>query len=104
MLPMTVLRRFDCVLEHSKELILAKHQALEAKNKLLPPEKRLIDFDSTSLSPSSPRWIFTRIAWTTLPWVLTYFPSSKEYVMSFAPPGGDGIESKLSTVIVCASP
>ncbi len=47
MLPMTVLRRFDCVLEHSKKQILAKHQAMEAKNKTLPAAKRINDFDPT---------------------------------------------------------
>jgi len=47
MLPMTVLRRFDCVLEHSKAQILAKHQAMVAKNVTLVPEKRLTDFDPT---------------------------------------------------------
>jgi type I restriction enzyme M protein len=47
MLPMTVLRRFDCVLEHSKAQILAKHQAMVAKNETLKPENRLTDFDPT---------------------------------------------------------
>ena len=47
MLPMTVLRRFDCVLGHSKENVLTKYKALEAKNKALSPEKRLKDFDPT---------------------------------------------------------
>jgi len=47
MLPMTVLRRFDCVLEHSKKQILAKHEAMVAKNKTLPEGKRINDFDPT---------------------------------------------------------
>ncbi len=47
MLPMTVLRRFDCVLEHSKAQILAKHEAMLAKNKTLPEGKRINDFDPT---------------------------------------------------------
>ena len=44
---MTVLRRFDCVLEHSKAQILAKHEAMVAKNKTLPPAKQINDFDPT---------------------------------------------------------
>ena len=47
MLPMTVLRRFDCVLEHSKNQILAKHVAMVAKNKTLPAAKQINDFDPT---------------------------------------------------------
>ena len=47
MLPMTVLRRFDCVLEHSKKQIIAKHEAMVAKNKTLPEGKRINDFDPT---------------------------------------------------------
>ena len=47
MLPMTVLRRFDCVLEHSKAQILAKHEAMVAKNKTLPEAKRIQDYDPT---------------------------------------------------------
>lgn len=34
MLPMVVLRRFDCVLEHSKSKVLAKYKALEAAGKV----------------------------------------------------------------------
>lgn len=34
MLPMTVLRRFDCVLEHSKEKVLKKHAQLQAVGKV----------------------------------------------------------------------
>lgn len=34
MLPMTVLRRFDCVLAHSKQQVLKKHAALEAMGKV----------------------------------------------------------------------
>ncbi len=34
MLPMTVLRRFDCVLAHSKQQVLKKHAALEATGKI----------------------------------------------------------------------
>jgi len=47
MLPLTVLRRFDCVLEHSKAKVLAKHKALVAKNETLPAERQLKDFDPT---------------------------------------------------------
>ncbi len=42
MLPMTVLRRFDCVLEHSKAQIFAKYEAMVAKNKTLPEAKRIL--------------------------------------------------------------
>ena len=34
MLPMTVLRRFDCVLEHSKEKVLKKYAQLQASGKV----------------------------------------------------------------------
>ncbi|MEY4243608.1 MAG: hypothetical protein RLZZ245_1193 [Verrucomicrobiota bacterium] len=47
MLPMTVLRRFDCVLEHSKKQILAKHEAMVAKNKTVPANKQISDVDPT---------------------------------------------------------
>jgi type I restriction enzyme M protein len=34
MLPLTVLRRFDCVLESSKAAVLKKHARLEAVGKI----------------------------------------------------------------------
>jgi len=41
MLPMTVLRRFDCVLEHTKEQVVKKHAQLEASGKVKNPDATL---------------------------------------------------------------
>ncbi len=41
MLPMTVLRRFDCVLEQTKDKVLAKHAQLEASGKVKNPDATL---------------------------------------------------------------
>lgn len=41
MLPMTVLRRFDCVLERTKADVLAKNAAIEKANKVLPEERQI---------------------------------------------------------------
>jgi len=41
MLPMTVLRRFDCVLELTKDKVLAKHAQLEASGKVKNPDATL---------------------------------------------------------------
>jgi type I restriction enzyme M protein len=40
MLPLTVLRRFDCVLEPTKAAVLKKHTELQAKNKELKAKKK----------------------------------------------------------------
>ena len=41
MLPMTVLRRFDCVLELTKDKVLKKHKQLEASGKVKNPDATL---------------------------------------------------------------
>ena len=41
MLPMTVLRRFDCVLALSKDLVLQRHASLEASGKVTNPDSTL---------------------------------------------------------------
>src|SRR5690606_5036544 len=61
MLPMVILRRLDCVLEPTKEKVLAQHKKLRAKN---TPEKAMVRLLGKAADPTRQHPLYNTSAYT----------------------------------------